>query len=467
MNALASPIASIRDALISAGCLRCRVLCGATSSVAIKTLLHGSSLGCNHAGELSGRSILLTTNDQLAAALALIELDGIASRIVICPPETTPEHFPSLIGKGSIDTVVSDYELPKYYSLTGLSQVRCGSTIRPVDDVHIDRRPTEWVLLSSGTTGAPKMIVHNLTSLVAPIKLATSPGEKLVWGTFYDIRRYGGLQVFLRAALGGGSLVLSGDTETTGEHLIRLSKQGVTHLSGTPSQWRRALMSPEAHRIDPSYIRLSGEIVDQAILNALRSFYPKAAVGHAFASTEAGVGFEVNDGLAGFPAAILNHDTSVEIKVCNDSLRIRSNRTASHYLDGRNGALVNGDGFVDTGDIVELRGDRYYFLGRRNGVINVGGLKVYPEEVEAVINRHPAVRMSVVRPRRNPITGSLVSADIMLKDASLAEQQSQVIKSEILEICQQSLAHHKIPVIIRYVNSVGVAATGKLSRHDA
>ncbi|MBV9038701.1 MAG: hypothetical protein JO182_29710, partial [Acidobacteriaceae bacterium] len=124
-------------------------------------------------------------------------------------------------------------------------------------------------------------------------------------------------------------------------------------------------------------------------------------------------------------------------------------------------------GFVDTGDIVELRGDRYYFLGRRNGVINVGGLKVYPEEVEAVINRHPAVRMSVVRPRRNPITGSLVSADIMLKDASLAEQQSQVIKSEILEICQQSLAHHKIPVIIRYVNSVGVAATGKLSRHDA
>lgn len=465
-NSLAGPIASIRDALISAGCLRCRVLCGASASIAIEKLLHNSSFGC-HLSKLAGRSILLTTNDQLAAAIALIELDGIACRIVICPPEVTPEQIPSIIQKGGIDTIVSDYELPPHYALTGLSQIRCGSTILPVEGVPLERRQTEWVLLSSGTTGSPKMIVHNLTSLVAPIQLAKSTGDKFVWGTFYDMRRYGGLQVFLRAILGGGSLVLSSATETTGEHLMRLSEQEVTHLSGTPSQWRRALMSPEASRIAPSYIRLSGETVDQAILNALRSRYPNAAIGHAFASTEAGVGFEVNDSLAGFPASTLNSHSGVEIKVCNDSLRIRSNRTASHYLNGGNGVLVDADGFVDTGDIVELRGDRYYFLGRRNGIINVGGLKVYPEEIEAVINRHPAVRMSVVRPRRNSITGSLVSADIMLMDTSQPEHESAAIKREILEICRQNLAPHKIPVIIRYVSSVGVATTGKLSRHDA
>jgi AMP-binding enzyme/AMP-binding enzyme C-terminal domain len=466
-NALANPVASIRDALNSAGCLRCRVLCGATSSVAIEGLRHGSSLSCHHPSELSGRSILLTTNDQLTAALALIELDGFASRIVICPPETTLEQFPSLIHKGSIDTIVSDYELPNHYSRPGLSQVSCGSTIHAIDDVSTDRRPTEWVLLSSGTTGEPKMIVHNLSSLVAPINLAASAGDKLVWGTFYDIRRYGGLQVFLRAVLGGGSLVLSSSSETTGQHLIRLSEQGVTHLSGTPTQWRRTLMRPEAHQIAPSYIRLSGEIVDQAILKALGIFYPNAALGHAFASTEAGVGFEVNDGLAGFPAALLNNHTDVEMKVCNDSLRIRSTRTASRYLDGRNGGLVDADGFVDTGDIVELRDDRYYFLGRRNGVINVGGLKVYPEKVEAVINLHPAVRMCVVRPRRNSITGSLVSADIVLKDASQPEYRGALIKNEILDLCRQHLAQHEIPVLIHYVSSVGVADTGKLSRYHA
>jgi acyl-CoA synthetase (AMP-forming)/AMP-acid ligase II len=128
---------------------------------------------------------------------------------------------------------------------------------------------------------------------------------------------------------------------------------------------------------------------------------------------------------------------------------------------------MDADGFVDTGDVVEAHGDRFYFLGRRNGVINVGGLKVYPEEVEAVINRHPAVRMSVVRPRRSPITGSLVCADIMLHEVSQPEDRTSLIKVEILETCRQNLARHKVPVIIRYVTSLQVGTAGKLLRHHA
>lgn len=465
-NSLANPGTSIKDSLRGAGCLRCRVLRSATACVAIGDVLEGSSLTC-HPVELQGRSILLATSDQLAAALALIELDGIASRIIICPPDTAPEYLPSLIRKGRIDTILSDYDLPTCRNLSGVSWINCSSIVLPTKAVQVERRATEWVLLSSGTTGAPKLIAHNLGSLTAPTCSATPPCAKVVWGTFYDIRRYGGLQIFLRAVLGGGSLLLSSATESTTEYLMRLGEHGVTHLSGTPSHWRRALMSPEAHRIAPSYIRLSGEIVDQGILNTLHSFYPKAAIGHAFASTEAGVGFEVNDGLAGFPPVILGNHNCVEIKICNDSLRIRSDRTASHYLNEKDGALLDAEGFVDTGDIVELRAGRYYFLGRRNGVINVGGLKVYPEEVEAVINRHPAVRMSAVRPRRNPVTGSLVSADILLQDVSQPEDRTSAIKVEILEICRQNLARHKIPVIIRYVSSVEVTATGKVLRHYA
>src|SRR5204862_3516120 len=187
-------------------------------------------------------------------------------------------------------------------------------------------------------------------------------------------------------------------------------------VSGTPSHWRRALMSPQSRAIEPCYIRLSGEIADQAMLNTLHSFYPQAGLGHAFASTEAGVGFEVNDGLEGFPASMVGALGPVEIKVEDGSLRLRSGRTATRYVGGDSAALTAADGFVDTGDIVERRGDRYYFLGRRSGVINIGGLKAYPEEVEAVINRHPAVRMSVVRSRRSPITGALVVAYMVLKE---------------------------------------------------
>ncbi len=103
-----------------------------------------------------------------------------------------------------------------------------------------------------------------------------------VWGTFYDIRRYGGLQIFLRAVLGGSSLVLSSAGEPVADHLDRLAAHGVTHLSGTPTHWRRALMSPSIRKISPRYVRLSGEIADQAILDDLRSAFPKATVSHAY-----------------------------------------------------------------------------------------------------------------------------------------------------------------------------------------
>jgi acyl-CoA synthetase (AMP-forming)/AMP-acid ligase II len=119
---------------------------------------------------------------------------------------------------------------------------------------------------------------------------------------------------------------------------------------------------------------------------------------------------------------------------------------------------------------VERYGDRYHFLGRRSGVINVGGLKVYPEEVEAVINHHPSVRMSLVRSRRSPITGSLVAAEIVLKgepDQIRTNGQIADCKREILQLCHESLAVHKIPATIRFVPALDVAPAGKLARHHA
>jgi acyl-coenzyme A synthetase/AMP-(fatty) acid ligase len=468
MKTLPNRPKSIRDHLSDSADCSDRFLWGAPGQVSIGDMLRGTSLG-GRLMELSGRSVLLATESQLAAALALAELDGVASRIVICPPDITSKHFPSLIAKGGVDAIVSDYALGNQTFPGGLLQVACGSGVVPAKERRWEHRSSEWVLLTSGTTGSPKMIVHSLASLIAPIDMSQDQMKQsgVVWGTFYDIRRYGGLQIYLRAILGRGSLVLSNAGESVADHLTRLRAHAVTHLSGTPWHWRRALMSPQARGIAPRYIRLSGEIADQSILNTLRSFYPNSSIGHAFASTEAGVAFEVNDGFAGFPAGMLDRRGEVKMRVSDNSLEIRSNRAASRYLDPESGVLANDEGFVDTGDVIELRADRYYFLGRRNGVINVGGLKVYPEEVEAVINRHPAVRMSMVRPRRNPLTGALVSADVVVEEVPNGSYPAVDLENEILKICRQSLPPHKIPAIIRCVPALTVAAAGKLVRHHA
>ena len=432
-------------------------------------LIEGSSLG-GRAGELAGRSVLVATIGQIGAAMAMIELDGLARRIVVCPPDLKSEDRPAVLADAGIEAIVCDSEAD--FAETGLPRIPCGLPIAPSTGRRDAGAPTQWVMLTSGTTGRPKMVQHTLRGLTDAIKpsVASTPP---VWATFYDIRRYGGLQIFFRALLGGGSLILTTAGEPVADHLARLGAGGVTHISGTPSHWRRVLMSQAIHAMAPGYVRLSGEIADQAVLDALRDAYPHAGIGHAYASTEAGVGFDVDDGLEGFPVAFTQRvGEAVAMKVVDGSLRIRSVRTASCYLGADPAALSDADGFVDTGDMLEQRGARYYFVGRRGGIVNVGGLKVHPEEVEAAINGHPRVRMSLVSARKNPFTGSIVVADVVLDDgapadATATDGSTEALKHDILESCRAVLDRHKVPVSIRFVPALDITLTGKLRRPHA
>jgi acyl-coenzyme A synthetase/AMP-(fatty) acid ligase len=431
----------------------------------IAALAQGTCLG-GRLSELADRSVLVAAGSQLTTALAFIELDGVARRITILPPDADPNHFAALMSGAEVDAVVVDRASVPSAAFDTVLRIPCTAEITAAERLSVPAHDTEWVMLTSGTTGVPKMVVHSLAGLTAAFR-GRPLDQDVVWGTFYDIRRYGGLQIFLRAVLGGVSLVLSSAGEPIADHLDRLARHGVTHLLGTPTHWRRALMSPAIRKISPVYARLSGEIADQTIIDSLRTAFPNAVVSHAYASTEAGVAFEVRDGLAGFPAELIGAARDgVEMKVEDESLRIRSPRAALRYI-GSAKALAGRDGFVDTGDMVELRGARYLFAGRRGGIINIGGLKVHPEEVEAVINRHPQVRMSLVHPKKSPITGAVVAADVVLKSGGEADAAPSTVKDDILKLCRDELPLYKVPAAISIVPSLDVAATGKLVRRDA
>ena len=445
--------------------LKGRTISDARQAVSLTHILEETCL-VGRPGQLAGRSVLLAVSDQLIAGIAMTEIDGVAKRMLLCPPDLNAEHINALIEDAEIDAVVTDQPArwsasEVYLVVAARAPVRAGAKAKT-------GRATEWLMLTSGTSGVPKIVGHSLEALTGAI-VADGParGAPPVWATFYDIRRYGGLQIFLRAIIGGGSMVLSEPGESISDHVARLQASGVTHISGTPSHWRKLLMSGSAAGFSPRYVRLSGEIADQAVLDGLSRAFPEASIGHAYASTEAGVGFAVNDGLEGFPASMIGGSRDgVEMKVEDGSLRIRSTRTAHAYVGQNAAALTDGDGFVDSGDIVELRGERYYFVGRRGGIINIGGLKVHPEEIEAVINRHAEVRMSRARSRRSPITGSIVVADVILADGcDLA--RSDDIRKEILADCRAELASHKVPAMIKFVSSLDITAAGKLARHDA
>jgi acyl-CoA synthetase (AMP-forming)/AMP-acid ligase II len=445
--------------------LKDRTISDARQVVSLTNIL-GETCLADRLGELSRRSVLLAVSDQLISAIAMTELDGVARRMLLCPPDLNADHVQSLIEDAEIDAIVTDQPLrwadAGVYLVLG-TQAPARAAKKPKTE-----RATEWLMLTSGTSGVPKIVGHTLEGLSGAI-VADGParGVPPVWATFYDIRRYGGLQIFLRAIIGGGSMVLSQPEEPIAHYVARLRERGVTHISGTPSHWRKLLMSGSVSGFAPRYVRLSGEIADQAVLDGLRRAFPEASIGHAYASTEAGVGFAVNDGLEGFPASLVgtNRD-GVEMKVEDGSLRIRSMRTAHAYVGREQADLTDADGFVDTGDMVALRGDRYHFVGRRGGIINIGGLKVHPEEIEAVINGHAEVRMSRARSRRSPITGGIVVADVILADGCDLGRSDE-IRDKILADCRARLASHKVPAMIKFVPSLDITAAGKLARHDA
>src|SRR5262249_6373271 len=145
--------------------------------------------------------------EQLTAALALIELDGVARRIVICPPDLPAEYLAQVAATAEVDAIVSDHDAADAAGST--PRVLCMPTLSPADPAPRCDCCTEWVLLTSGTTGVPKMVAHTLAGLTGAIKPNANVPASIVWGTFYDIRRFGGLQIFLRAMLCGGSLALS------------------------------------------------------------------------------------------------------------------------------------------------------------------------------------------------------------------------------------------------------------------
>jgi acyl-coenzyme A synthetase/AMP-(fatty) acid ligase len=453
-------------AMAASGAESDRLLVGAAASIRLQELAGRSCLG-DRLEELRGRSVLIFTPDPFTAAMVLIELDGVARRMVLCTPDLSPTYFPQIVSEAGCDAWVGDSS-PAMAGLGIRTIVEPGPPLANGTGRRCTHE-TEWILLTSGTTGAPKLVLHTLATLTNAFTARDPPAPATVWSTFYDIRRFGGLQILLRGLL-GTSVVLSSPKESVVDFLARAAAAGVTHISGTPSHWRQAMISGATAKINPRYVRLSGEIADQAVLDALRRAFPGVVVAHAFASTEAGVGFEVRDGRAGFPATLLDApDLPAEIDVAEGRLRLRSGGCALRYLGQDTAPLRSADGFVDTGDRLELRDGRYHFMGRSGGVINVGGQKVHPEEVEAVINSLPWVHISRVAARKNPITGAVVVAEVVPSSrvAGGGELSGEELKLAIFDACRKALAAHKVPASIRFVPALEVGPSGKLIRANA
>ncbi len=414
----------------------------------------------------AGQNILVKTEEPYNTALALIELDGVAARIVICPPNLPHDHYTALITAAEIDAVIIGTNAVATTSVSSsIPCVESKGLIYPRQLTEITPCPTEWVLLTSGTTGVPKMVSHSFATLTVNIRRPETAGVPIIWASFNDMRRFSGLQMFLHALLTDSRLVLKPVEMAVADFLPVLETSGATHVSGTPTHWRKVLMFSGRKKLKLEQITLVGEIAEQSLLDALRDAYPNARVTHIYGSTEAGTGFSVHDGKAGFPADWVGRNLKgLELKVNGDMLLMKSNRSARNYVGNQQADLMDGDGFIETGDQVERTGDRYHFLGRKSGAVNIGGSRVHPEEVEAALNADPRVSMAAVFARKNPFTGAILVADVVRHPTLQVNESNESLARQLMASLRNSLEAYKVPASIRIVGELRTSDAGKLER---
>ncbi len=318
------------------------------------------------------------------------------------------------------------------------------------------------LLTTSGTTGRPKAARHRAERLLGRIGTPSPGAAKAVWLLTYHPATFAGLQVILSCVVGGGDLVAV-STASAPNLATAAVCNPVTHISATPTFWRAflAALGAEATRVRPKRITLGGEIVDQPTLDLLGRAFPAAAITHIYASTEAGALFAVQDRLEGFPARWLDRPVDgVGLRIRNDILEVRSPRAMEGYLDTSRQALFSDDGWLITNDFVTIRGDRVLFRGRADSLINVGGAKVTPEEVELVLLQIPGIRDVRVFGKANPITGAIVAADVTLADG----HDEQVVRQAIEVRARERLAAYKVPRIVTFSSEVRMSQAGKKLR---
>lgn len=405
-------------------------------------------------GGTAGSDIIaLCISDPVSFVKTLIHLDGSVAQLVLLSHALPSETVSVLLENAGCTQLVTD----RTDLVTPLEQCTPEAAIAatvPADGA------TKWTLTTSGTTGLPKLIPHTLNSLTRTVARG-NPSTPPRWGLLYDPTRFAGLQVVLQALIGGGVLLTPDTHAPLADQIAMLKAQGCTHLSATPTLWRRLLMAPGFSDLSLKQITLGGEIVDQQVLDTLAAAHPCARITHIYASTEAGVGFAVTDGQAGFPTHFLQESANIGMKIVDEVLWLRPPLGAQRSLDCTK-VETDSEGFIRSGDRIQLKDGRAHFLGRDNGTINVGGVKIHPEMVEQTIMAIAGVKLAKISAKKNPISGALVVAEVMADD----DIDTKALKFAIQAHCKATLEREAVPAIIRFVDTLTLNAAGKLIRTD-
>lgn len=298
------------------------------------------------------------------------------------------------------------------------------------------------VLFSSGTSGEPKAAVHDVVPLLSKYR-TRRPAWRTV--TFLLFDHIGGINTIFHTLSNGATLITVEDrTPDAVCAVIEQSRAEV--LPASPTFLRLLLLSSAQDRFDLSSVKVVNygtEPMSETTLKRLQASFPRAQLLQSYGLAEVGIlrsKSKSNDSIW-----LKVGGEGVETRVVDGILQIKSPSTMLGYLNAP--SPFTDDGWFVTGDAVEVDGDYLKILGRRSELINVGGEKVYPSEVEEVIEAMGNVAAATVYGQPNPLMGNIVCARVALVEPEDEGKFAIRLKRH----CRERLPSYQVPVKVAVV----------------
>lgn len=390
---------------------------------------------------------------------SLLTREGVeAGAIVALRADYSPRSiglFLALADLGAVVVPISPAAAVQAADLINLAQAEWVLSVDPEEELLMMRRETSerhrhyetlrerdspgLVLFSSGSTGAPKGIVHDLGRLLDKFEVRRAAQRTLSFLLFDHI---GGFNTLFHTLSNGGLVVVPAD-HSIGEITAAVTQHRVELLPTSPTFLNLLLVSGALERHDFSSLRLityGTEPMPESTLTRLAALLPAAKLQQTYGLSELGI-LRSSSPDRGSLWVRLGGE-GYETKVQGGTLRIRARSAMLGYLNAPD--PFDAEGWFDTGDLVEQDGELFRIRGRHSELINVGGQKVHPAEVESVIAELPGIAEVAVRGEPSALLGQAVMARVRL----LAPETASELRGRLRKFCLERLPSYKVPVRI-------------------
>ncbi len=338
------------------------------------------------------------------------------------------------IAQGEIKFSIDDFDVTTISVLDNQASHPLYEKIRSLDHPGL-------ILFSSGSTGKSKAALHNLSGLLEKFKTRRF-AQRSISFLLYD--HIGGVNTMLHILSNGGTLITVQDRSPDAV-LGAVEKFQAELLPTSPTFINLILLSEAYKRHDLSTLKTvtyGTEPMPESTLKRFHELFPEIKLQQTYGLSE--VGILRSKSLGSDSLWVKIGGEGFETRVVDNILQIRAQSAMLGYLNAP--SPFTDDGWFITGDEVEVDGEFMRILGRRSELINVGGEKVYPAEVESVIQAISNVEEVSVYGEKNPITGSMVCALVKLQQP----EDEQQAKLRIKQACAENLPRYKVPVRITF-----------------